>query len=124
VTRAASLAALAAALACSGGASERARALTGGDPAKGRDAIGARGCGACHAIPGVPGATGQVGPPLAGIAARSYLAGRLANTPENLVRWIRAPREVDPRTAMPDLGIPEEEARHIAAFLYTLRDPP
>jgi cytochrome c2 len=103
-------------------ATRDARAVAGGDPAKGRQAIEARGCGICHTIPGVPGAKGQVGPPLAGLASRAYLAGRLANTPDNLVRWIQAPSKVNPKTDMPDLGIGEAEARNIAAFLYTVRE--
>jgi len=77
-------------------------------------------CVACHAIPGVTGSRAQVGPPLAGMARRTLIAGRLANTPDNLVRWIRAPHTVKPGTAMPDLGVTEEHARLIAAYLATL----
>ena len=40
-------------------------------------------------------------------------------TPENLIRWVIAPREVDPRTAMPDVGVSPADARDIAAYLYT-----
>jgi len=79
------------------------------------------GCGACHVIPGVTGATGMVGPPLDGWSRRVYIAGNLANTPENLVRWIRYPQAVEPGTAMPDLGVNEADARDIAAYLYSLR---
>ncbi|MFT3916438.1 MAG: cytochrome c oxidase assembly protein [Anaeromyxobacteraceae bacterium] len=104
-----------------GRAQDEARRLTGGDPERGRAALRGRGCVACHTVPGVPGA-GKVGPSLQGLATRSYLAGRLPNTPGNLVRWIRTPREVDPRTAMPDLGVGEAEARDIAAYLYSLRE--
>jgi hypothetical protein len=28
------------------------------------------------------------------------------------------PQEVDPRTLMPDLGVPTQQARDIAAYLY------
>jgi len=98
-----------------------AAGVTGGDPDRGRAAMAAYGCGACHTIPGVPGARGRVGPPLAGLAERAYVAGVLPNTPANLVRWIRVPQEVDPLTAMPDLGVGEGEARDMAAYLYTLR---
>jgi len=62
----------------------------------------------------------HVGPPLAGIASRGLLAGKLANTPEHLVRWIREPQGVDPDTAMPTLGVDERDARDIAAYLGTL----
>lgn len=76
------------------------------------------GCGTCHTIPGVPSARGLVGPPLAGLKQRSYIGGVLTNTPENVTRWIQNPRAVAPRTAMPDVGVSEAEARVIAAYLY------
>ena len=92
-----------------------------GNPDEGRRLIEGYGCGACHDIPGVRGADALVGPPLERWARRGYIAGRLPNSPENLARWIESPREVDPETAMPDLGVTETEAQDIAAYLYTLR---
>jgi hypothetical protein len=62
---------------------------------------------------------GRIGPPLERLAQRVYVAGRLANTPDNLIRWIRDPRGVDPQTAMPAVGLDEAGARDIAAYLYT-----
>ncbi len=41
----------------------------------------------------------------------------LPNTPENLVRWIQQPEQIRPGTAMPNLGISEDDARDIAAYL-------
>lgn len=92
-----------------------------GDPERGKAAIRAYGCGGCHRIPHVAGANGRVGPPLERMAKRAYIGGVLPNTEENMVRWIRAPDAVDPRTAMPDLGVSERDARDITAYLYTLR---
>ena len=69
---------------------------------------------------GVPGADGLVGPPLDRIASRTYLAGRLPNTPQNLLRWIRDPQGISPGTAMPPMGVSEKDGRDIAAYLYTL----
>jgi cytochrome c1 len=69
----------------------------------------------------VAGADGLVGPPLAGIASRAYIAGVLPNAPDNMLRWIRDPKSVDPLTAMPNTGVTPSDARHIAAYLYTLR---
>lgn len=106
-----------------GGDPERAamaRALTGGEPERGRAHLQRYGCGTCHTIQGVPGADGLVGPPLTGVASRIYLAGVLVNTPRNMVRWIMDPRAVDPLTAMPPLGVSEGEARDIAAYLHAL----
>jgi cytochrome c1 len=62
-----------------------------------------------------------VGPPLTSIGSRTYLAGELPNTPANMMQWIRHPREAEPRTAMPDTGVTDGDARDIAAYLYTLR---
>jgi putative membrane protein len=99
-----------------------AAGLTGGDPARGAIAIRQYGCASCHTIPGVPGATATVGPALAGISGRTYIAGVLTNSPENLTRWIQHPQQVDPLTAMPDVGASEAVARDIASYLYTLKD--
>ena len=78
-------------------------------------------CGTCHTIPGVNGAHGLVGPPLVSFGKRMYIAGQLPNTRENLVRWVRSPQTVEPDTAMPDLGLSDQQARDVAEFLYTLR---
>jgi cytochrome c len=104
-----------------GEAERRAAEMTGGDPARGPQALRKYGCQSCHTIPGVHGANGLVGPPLDRMGSRTYVAGQLTNTPENLMHWIRHPRDVNPRTAMPETGVTEEDARHIAAYLYTLR---
>lgn len=85
---------------------------------RGRLLLWQYGCGGCHQIPGVVGATGEVGPPLDGIERRVYLAGVLANTRANLARWIESPRQIDPPTAMPDLGVSADQARDMAAYLY------
>lgn len=115
------VAALAVAVGCSR-PSAPPPAVTGGDPDRGLAAIEDRGCAACHAVPGVRQAeTSWVGPPLMKFARRSYIAGVLVNSEENLVQWITDPKGVDPDTAMPDLDVTELEARDIAAYLYTLR---
>jgi len=95
--------------------------VTAGGPANGRRLLYQYGCGSCHTIPGVGEADGTIGPPLAGFGNRSYIAGVLENTPGNLFRWIAQPQEVQPGNAMPDLGVTEEQARDMAAYLYTLR---
>ena len=75
------------------------------------------GCPTCHVIPHVPGAVGKVGPSLDDLAQRSYVAGTLQNTPQNLVRWIQHPQKIDPETAMPEMGVTPADATRIAAFL-------
>lgn len=78
------------------------------------------GCHSCHTVRGIVGANGRIGPPLSDLGGRVYIAGSLPNTPDNLVRWIMNPRDVHAHTAMPDLGVTEEHARQIAAYLYSL----
>jgi cytochrome c len=95
--------------------------VPGGDPKQGEQALRDYGCHACHTIPGVPGAEATVGPPLTDWADRHYIAGNLPNTPDNLIRWIQQPQEIEPGTAMPNVGVTEQDARHISAYLYTLR---
>lgn len=97
-----------------------AAAMTGGEPFYGKVAIRRYGCDGCHIIPGVRGWDGQIGPPLTHMADRSYVAGVLPNTPDNMIRWIKHPRQVDQLTAMPDAGVTDSDARDIAAYLYTL----
>lgn len=98
-----------------------ARTLTeGGDAEHGHALIRLYGCGSCHVIPGVDGAHGTVGPSLGELRGRAYVAGVLPHTPENLMRWIADPPAVDSLTAMPNLGVRPEQARHIAAYLYAL----
>ncbi|HEX4495533.1 MAG TPA: c-type cytochrome [Thermoanaerobaculia bacterium] len=107
-----------------GGASDiekQAAAMTGGEPARGKEAIQRYACATCHVIPGVEGAKGQVGPSLEGIGSRPQLSAKLPNTPPNLIRWIREPQDVLPGTAMPVLGVTEQDGKDIAAYLYTLR---
>jgi cytochrome c len=93
--------------------------VTGGNPRSGKQLIQHFGCGSCHTIPGVPGATATVAPSLEKLKSRQFLAGRLSNTPENLQKWIRNPRAVDPKTAMPAVGLDGPQARDIAAYLYS-----
>lgn len=95
-----------------------------GDARAGRDALQQYLCVTCHAIPGVPGAWNYVGPALDQMGERPYIAGVLPNTQENMERWLRSPGEVKPGTAMPALGVSEQDAKDIAAFLRTLPDGP
>ena len=77
------------------------------------------GCPTCHVIPGVPGAVGKVGPSLDDLGQRSYLAGTLQNSPDNLVLWIQHPQQIHPGTAMPEMGVTSGDAKEIASFLQS-----
>jgi cytochrome c1 len=107
--------------ACRGDARSRPPSVAFGDPAKGGQAIVEYGCGSCHVIPGIRSADSLVGPPLTGFGRRSFVAGSLPNSAENLARWIQDPLSIRPGTAMPDLGVTEVQARDIAAYLHSLR---
>src|SRR4051794_1940205 len=75
---------------------DTAVALThGGNPIAGHRAIVSFGCGACHVIPGVPAAHGKIGPSLVGFKDRAMIAGAMANSADNLIRWLQDPRGVD-----------------------------
>jgi cytochrome c2 len=107
-------------IACSDSRFEDAARKTGGDPVKGREEIVRYGCPACHEIPDIATARSRVGPSLRKIGAQQYLAGQLPNTPDNMALWIRTPQEIRPDSTMPDVGLSEEEARDITAYLYSL----
>lgn len=96
--------------------------VPGGDPVLGKQLIQDFGCVSCHSIPGINNATAHVGPPLDAWSDRAYIAGLLTNEPNNLIDWIVNPQRFEPGTAMPTLGVTEEEARDMAAYLFTLDD--
>jgi cytochrome c len=95
-------------------------AATHGDPSRGPAAFRKYGCHGCHAIPGVPEAQANAGPPLSGLQKRLVLAGEIPHTTDNLVDWIRHPKEHRPGTVMPDMGVTEDDARDMAAYLYSI----
>jgi putative membrane protein len=107
--------------ACTSKSVEEAEMITGGNVARGVPAIGKYGCPACHTIPRIETATATVGPPLTQVARRQYLGGHLTNTPGNMIKWIQHPQLIDPKNAMPELDVTDQDAKDIAAYLYTLR---
>jgi cytochrome c1 len=111
-------------VAACGQSDDRRLALTsvpGGQADRAPAAIAAYGCGACHTIAGIPGADATVGPPLTGLAYRQFIAGSLPNTADNLVLWIQHPQLVVPGNAMPEMGVTEQDAYDIAAYLIAQR---
>jgi|SRR3546814_5152963 cytochrome c len=93
----------------------------GAEPALNAEALISARCGACHRVPGVVGANGRVGPSLDGFGRQQIIAGYFPNTPGNLVRWLRDPQRMLPGNAMQDTGLTEEQARAVAAYLYSLK---
>jgi cytochrome c len=92
-----------------------------GDPNVGRMLFEQRGCGGCHTLRGLPSAVGVAGPRLDNTAVRPTIAGdQISNTPDNMARWIFDPPSIKPSSTMPAVGVTEQEARDLAAFLYSL----
>lgn len=82
----------------------------------------AKGCIACHALNAYDAPKGMVGPNLANVGARSYIAaGTLKNTDENLANWIRDPQGIKKGVLMPSLGLTAEEARVLVQYLRAHR---
>lgn len=82
-----------------------------------------KGCVNCHAVNGV-NTYNRTGPNLSFIGSRtSIAAGILANTPENMIRWLRYTDTVKPGVAMPNLGLSQEEAEQLTAYLESLTLP-
>jgi cytochrome c2 len=102
-------------------AETRARDLTGGEPNRGKMFARELGCVACHVIPGVRGPDSRVGPPLEDFGRRNFVAGAVENNPDNLLRFLRDPRSVAPKSAMPNVHLTESQARDLAAYLFTQR---
>ncbi len=108
------------ALAGCGAAENTSSVIRGANPDRGRQLIGAYGCGACHVVPGVRSADGLLGPPLTAWSRREFVAGVLPNSPAYLMRWLMTPQAVVPGNAMPDMGVSPRDAADIAAYLYTI----
>ncbi len=97
------------------------RELAGADPGRGKRVVERVACAACHEIPGVAWPKGRMGGSLHGFAERSLIAGRFPNQPAILVRWVADAPSLAPGSGMPPQPLSPEEARDVAAYLYTLR---
>ena len=100
--------------------SVRSSQVAAGNVTLGRDLLTDYGCTSCHVVPGIRSQPAYVGPPLDHWGSRSYIAGALPNNEENLVRWIVDPQAIEEGTAMPDVGVSEEDALNIAAYLLSI----
>ena len=104
---------------CGAGAVPEAREAA--RPDRGLHLIALYQCCRCHSIPGAPSTSMTIGPPLEAFGRRSYIAGRIPNTPEALRQWLQEPQSLVPQTTMPDVGVAPADARDIAAYLLSLR---
>jgi cytochrome c oxidase subunit II len=78
-------------------------------------------CAACHTISGTD-AGGNVGPDLTHFGGRSTIAaGRLGNTPANLLHWISDPQGLKPHNGMPNVPMTNADRRAVVAYLESLK---
>lgn len=113
-------------LACAGLAvgqsgNENSVAAGRGDTVRGQQLLARYHCGTCHTIPGVPASRSNFAASLEGFGRRSYIAGRVANSRANLVRWLVKPQSIVPETLMPDLGVSVTDAADMVSYLRQLR---
>ena len=91
-----------------------------GAAATGRALFAARACVGCHTIKGL--SAGVLGPDLTHFGSRTMLAaGMWPNTPENVAEWVKDPQRLKPGVKMPALGLTDEQAKAIAAYLMSLK---
>jgi cytochrome c2 len=98
-----------------------AAAPAAGDSSRGKQLIEQYGCNSCHIVPGIEGAKGMVGPSLEHVASRPIIATKIPNSQANMTAYIQNPQMTNPENVMPNLGVKPDEARDIAAYLYTLK---
>jgi cytochrome c oxidase subunit 2 len=91
-----------------------------GPAADGKTLYTTRACVGCHTIRGV--SAGVLGPDLTHFGSRTTLAaGLLPNGPQTVAAWLKDPQAVKPGAKMPDLGLTDDEARALAAYLLSLK---
>ncbi|MBI4418732.1 MAG: c-type cytochrome [Ignavibacteriales bacterium] len=92
----------------------------GGSPQRGRELFESVGCQACHVVGQNTVVRDERGTSY-DIAPELTRVGSKVN-PDWLFDWVRDPRHFNPTTRMPSLRLTEDEARHLAAYLMSLKD--
>lgn len=107
---------------------EPARAVTEGAEAaqvalieSGREKFLQSACIGCHTVSGTH-ALGQAGPDLSHFGSRREIAaGMWANAHPALTAWIQRPADLKEGSLMPNLGLSDEDAGAMAAWLLSLK---
>jgi cytochrome c oxidase subunit 2 len=100
---------------------ERLRAAEVPAVQAGRSAFLSQSCVNCHRVRGTP-AIGDYAPDLTHLMSRQTIAaGTVANTPENLKRWVQDPQTVKPGCLMPAFQLSDKDRTNIVEYLLTLR---
>ncbi len=90
------------------------------DTSAGAKLFVAKACSGCHTLDATRSQRGLLGPNLANVGARRYIAaGTLINTDENLAHWIQHPWAVKHGVIMPELGLSDTDVQALAAYLRT-----
>jgi cytochrome c oxidase subunit 2 len=78
-------------------------------------------CAMCHTVQGTL-ANGKHAPDLTHVGSRRTLAaGTLANTPENLKRWISNPQQIKPGANMPAIPMSNDDLDAIVSYVGSLK---
>ncbi|MGH6648239.1 cytochrome c oxidase subunit II [Aquabacterium sp.] len=87
---------------------------------RGRDIFLSTTCVMCHTVQGTT-ASARRGPDLTHLAGRKTLAaGTLANTPDDLARWIQDPQQFKPGVNMPASKLSDDDLKALVAYLGSL----
>ncbi len=77
-------------------------------------------CTSCHRIDGV--SKGYIAPDLTHFGSRTTMAGGImANTPDNVAKWITDPQALKPGALMPPLGLRGQQLNDLVAYLESLK---
>jgi len=91
-----------------------------GRAAEGKAIFARSACVGCHTIRGV--SSGALGPDLTTFGSRHTLAaGLLPISIDNVAAWLKNPPAMKPDAKMPALGLTDEQARAVAAYLIGLK---
>jgi len=91
-----------------------------GPAATGKAVFAGSACVGCHTIKGV--SAGVLAPDLTHFGSRSMFgAGMWPTTPENVAEWVKDPQRLKPGVKMPALGLTDEQAKAVAAYLVSLK---
>jgi cytochrome c oxidase subunit 2 len=100
----------------------RAERFRGPEAARGRELFRSLACAGCHTVRGLTGGKFPGAPDLTNVASQTSIVGGLLSpvNEENLRRWISNPPAVKPGTAMPNLGLSEQQVTDLVNFLLVL----
>ncbi|PYN51536.1 MAG: cytochrome c oxidase subunit II [Candidatus Rokuibacteriota bacterium] len=91
-----------------------------GPAAEGKAIYARSACVGCHTIRGV--STGSLGPDLTTFGSRRTLAaGMFPSTAATVAAWVKDPIALKPGSKMPALGLTDDQARAVAAYLLSLK---